>query len=240
MSEKKGFIYILTNKSFHKSDLVKIGWATDVEKRVKELSNTSVPEPFEIYATYEVPFDSKMPDKALHNLIQRLNPGLRITQNREFFEIEPWDAYEILNSMAIIHNRVDKLVRYQTNNYGNNLEEDNAASYSLDSLFPQNSVVRSLFDKLQSAISSKHKHITVSPKKMYAAFKKDRKHNSICVWPKDGWLEIVFCAKQGTLNDENELTYDITNRGWTSAQYAMRFYDDTDIESVMALIDQVV
>lgn len=81
--EKTGYIYILTNKSFHKSDLVKIGWATDVERRAKELSNTSVPEPFEIYATYEVPFDSKLPDKAMHNLIQKLNPSIRVNQSRE-------------------------------------------------------------------------------------------------------------------------------------------------------------
>lgn len=240
MSEKNGFIYILTNNSFHKSDLVKIGWAVDVEKRVKELSNTSVPEPFEIYATYEVPFDSKMPDKALHKLIQKLNPNLRVTQNREFFEIEPWDAYEILESMATIHNRLDKLTRYKNNSYGSNLEDENAPAYSIESLFPENSEERSLYDKITNAVLSKYDHLKVEAKKHYVAFKKDRKHNFIAIWPKSGWIEIVLCAKQGCLIDDDELTYDISNRQWPAAQYALRFDENADVELVMKLLNQIL
>ena len=36
--DKKGFIYVLTNKSFNKDNCVKIGYTENVEKRVKELS----------------------------------------------------------------------------------------------------------------------------------------------------------------------------------------------------------
>lgn len=239
MGTKNGYIYILTNNSFHKSDLVKIGWAADVEKRVKELSNTSVPEPFEIYATYEVPFDSKMPDKALHKLIQKLNPSLRITQNREFFEIEPWDAYEILHSMAIIHNREDKLVRYKDNNYGVGMDEDSQESYSIEKLFPEGSEERNLFEQIASPVLSKYPHVRACPTKLYVAFKKDKKHNLIAIWPKNGWIEIVLCAKQGSIDDEDELTYDISNRQWPAAQYALRFDDNTDINQVLKLIDQI-
>ena len=34
--EKSGYIYVLTNESFHRDNWVKIGYAEDVEKRVKE------------------------------------------------------------------------------------------------------------------------------------------------------------------------------------------------------------
>lgn len=238
MPEKNGFIYILTNNSFHKSDLVKIGYATDVEKRVKELSNTSVPEPFEIYATYEVPFNSKMPDKALHNLIQKLNPNLRITANREFFEIEPWDAYGILESMAIIHNRLDKLVRYKNNTYGSDADKE-IMPYTVEDLFIPNSRELSLFNNVKDAVLSKYQHLKVIPTKNYVAFKRDRKHNTIAIWPKDGWIEIVFCAKLGTLNDDSDSIYDISNRLWSAAQYAMRFDENTDIKIVLNLIDQI-
>ena len=44
--KEKGYIYILTNESFNRSNWVKIGYSEDVEKRVNELSNTSVPKPF--------------------------------------------------------------------------------------------------------------------------------------------------------------------------------------------------
>lgn len=46
-----GFVYILTNPSF-REDWVKIGKsARPVDVRSKELDNTAVPLPFEIYAT---------------------------------------------------------------------------------------------------------------------------------------------------------------------------------------------
>lgn len=57
-----------------------------------------------------------MADKNLHHLINKLNPHLKFTSNREFFEISPDDAYEILSSMAAIHGREDKLVKYPPKN----------------------------------------------------------------------------------------------------------------------------
>ena len=48
---KQGYVYILTNPSF-KEDWVKIGKSSrPVDVRSKELDNTAVPLPFEIFAT---------------------------------------------------------------------------------------------------------------------------------------------------------------------------------------------
>ena len=100
--EKTGYIYVLTNESFHRDNWVKIGYAEDVEKRVRELSGTAVPLPYEIYCTYEIPriHGVKDPDKLLHDLITKLNPSLRISPNREFFEMLPTDAFDIEYSCA--------------------------------------------------------------------------------------------------------------------------------------------
>ena len=108
---KVGYIYILTNKSF-KDNCIKIGYSVDVERRVKELSGSGLPYDYEIYCTYEIPASQKA-DKSLHRLIQMLNPSLRITPNREFFDIAPEVAYKMFEEMAVMHGREDKLKLYK-------------------------------------------------------------------------------------------------------------------------------
>ena len=237
--EKVGYIYILTNESFHKSNWVKIGYTTNIKNRLRELSNTSVPIPYDVYATYEVPLSAGIADKALHSLIQKLNPNLRLTANREFFEIEPWDAYDVLESMAIIHDRKDKLFRNKENVFFNDpekvvMKED----YSENSLFPENSYIEKLFNNVKKIALDLYPDLNIVPTKNYVSFKKGRKHNVIAIWPKENSLEIVLNAKIGTIVDENELIYDISNRLWTSAQYALRFDETTNIENVKDLIKQ--
>ena len=52
MSDKRGVIYILTNPSF--PDYVKIGYADDINKRLKQLNRSEcIPFAFRVYATYE-------------------------------------------------------------------------------------------------------------------------------------------------------------------------------------------
>ena len=108
---KVGYIYILTNKSF-KDNCIKIGYSIDVERRVKDLSGSGLPYDYEIYCTYEIPASQKA-DKSLHRLIQMLNPSLRITPNREFFDIAPEVAYKMFEEMAVMHGREDKLKLYK-------------------------------------------------------------------------------------------------------------------------------
>ena len=108
---KIGYIYILINKSF-KDNCIKIGYSVDVERRVKDLSGSGLPYDYEIYCTYEIPASQKA-DKSLHRLIQMLNPSLRITPNREFFDIAPEVAYKMFEEMAVMHGREDKLKLYK-------------------------------------------------------------------------------------------------------------------------------
>ena len=101
----KGYIYIMTNPCLQ--NMVKIGYATDVEERRKQLSTTALPYEYEVYATYET--SGKLEDKKLHNLIDNLNPELRVSKNREFFVMSASEAYELLEAIAIISGSQDKL-----------------------------------------------------------------------------------------------------------------------------------
>lgn len=93
-----GYVYILTNPSF-REDWVKIGKSSrPVDVRSKELDNTAVPLPFEIYATLKTTKYSKV-EKQIHKQIDRLT-DLRIRQNREFFNIAPSVALDIMRDMA--------------------------------------------------------------------------------------------------------------------------------------------
>lgn len=47
----KGYIYIMTNPCL--KGIVKIGYARNVEASRKQLSNTTLPTDYEVYATYE-------------------------------------------------------------------------------------------------------------------------------------------------------------------------------------------
>ena len=98
--KEPGYVYILTNPSF-KEDWVKIGKSSrPVDIRSKELDNTAVPLPFEIYATLKtVKYD--IVEKKIHKAIDRLT-DLRIRQNREFFNIKPEMALEIFKDEAMI------------------------------------------------------------------------------------------------------------------------------------------
>lgn len=116
MPAEKGYVYILTNPSF--PDYVKIGYADDVEDRVRRLNKTEcTPFAFRIYATLEVP--GRLKDIPIHDLIDKANPNLRSIDNvdgkirkREFYAWSPEDAYEFLGFLAEVWNSRDKLQRW--------------------------------------------------------------------------------------------------------------------------------
>ncbi|MBR6681620.1 MAG: GIY-YIG nuclease family protein [Clostridia bacterium] len=113
--ENQGYIYILTNPSF--PQYVKIGYADDVDRRLKELNRSEcVPFSFRVYATYAV--NSRLSDLKLHSIIDKLNPNLRAievekgqTRKREFYAMSAEDAYLILEAIAEMHDCTDNLKR---------------------------------------------------------------------------------------------------------------------------------
>ena len=97
-NKEPGYVYILTNPSF-REDWVKIGKSSrTVDVRSKELDNTAVPLPFDIYATMKTEKYSEA-EQAIHKQIDRLTDR-RIRQNREFFNLEPALALEIMLDLA--------------------------------------------------------------------------------------------------------------------------------------------
>ena len=112
---KKGVIYILTNPSF--PDYIKIGYARDLERRLKQLNRSeTVPFAFRAYAIYEV--ESELTDKELHKLIDTLNPDLRTIETfdgkervKEFYAMSPEDAYGLLECIAKISGTTANLKR---------------------------------------------------------------------------------------------------------------------------------
>lgn len=112
----RGVIYILTNPSF--PDYVKIGYAKDLEKRMRQLNRSeTIPYAFRAYAVYEV--DSTLTDRILHSLIDQLNPDLRTIETfdgkerkKEFYAMRPEEAYSLLEAIAKIsgtENRLKKM-----------------------------------------------------------------------------------------------------------------------------------
>ncbi|NLN64675.1 MAG: GIY-YIG nuclease family protein [Clostridiaceae bacterium] len=96
--KEKGYVYILTNPSF-KEDWIKIGKSTrPVNIRSKELDNTAVPLPFEVFVTLKTSMYNEV-EKLVHKTIDRLT-DLRIRQNREFFNVAPMVALDILKDIA--------------------------------------------------------------------------------------------------------------------------------------------
>ena len=128
-AKSQGVIYILTNPSF--PDYVKIGYADDVNKRLKELNRSEcIPFAFRLYAYYEVP--QRLTDKKLHELIDMINPDLRAIEEfdgkrrtREFYNMTSEKAYKILQAIAQINGLEDNLHKVKPSE--KDLEEEEMA-----------------------------------------------------------------------------------------------------------------
>ena len=113
----KGVIYILTNPTF--PQYVKIGYAQDLEKRLRQLNRSeTLPFAFRAYAVYDV--ESELTDKDLHSIIDSLNPDLRTIENfdgkkriKEFYAMSAEDG------------TTDRLKRMKPE--GHEIEDENTA-----------------------------------------------------------------------------------------------------------------
>lgn len=116
-----GLVYILTNPSF-KNGWVKIGKSSrPVDLRSRELDNTAVPLPFDIYATLETS-KYKEVEKLIHKTIDRLS-DLRIRQNREFFNVSPEEALDLMRDVAQVLDD-GKIITYQDNKVASSDSDD--------------------------------------------------------------------------------------------------------------------
>ena len=115
-----GVIYILTNPSF--PEYVKIGYADNVDRRLKELNKSEcTPFAFRLYAYYKV--STRMSDKKIHKMIDKLNPNLRSIDDvegkkriREFYAMDAEEAYSILESIATINGLENNLHKVKPTN----------------------------------------------------------------------------------------------------------------------------
>jgi hypothetical protein len=82
-------VYILTNESMQ--GIIKIGITDNLQRRIKDLDNTSTPLPFECYYAVEVS-DANSIEKLLHETFD----DKRVRQNREFFNCNPEQAKSAL------------------------------------------------------------------------------------------------------------------------------------------------
>jgi hypothetical protein len=111
-NKEPGYVYILTNPSF-REDWVKIGKSSrPVDVRSKELDNTAVPLPFEIFATMKTTKYNEV-EKLVHKTIDRLT-DLRIRQNREFFNVAPQMALDIFRDIAMTIDDAE-VIEYENN-----------------------------------------------------------------------------------------------------------------------------
>ena len=129
MAQETGCIYILTNPSF--PEYVKIGYASNLEKRLKQLNRSeTIPYAFRAYAIYEV--EKSLTDKELHKLIDKLNPDLRTIDNfdgkeriKEFFAMSAEDAYGLLECIAKISGTTGRLKKVKPE--GHEIEDEKTA-----------------------------------------------------------------------------------------------------------------
>lgn len=82
----KGYVYILVNK--HMPDFVKIGRTSrDVDVRAREIWQTGVPDPFDVYCSEKTP-DCVQLEAFLHAEFH----SKRVNKSREFFAVGPEHA----------------------------------------------------------------------------------------------------------------------------------------------------
>lgn len=123
--------------------------------------------------------------------------------------------------------------------YMNGADDELDGNNTLESLFPNGSEARKLYNTLKEMLLSLDSTLIESPTNCYITFKKG-KGNTVSFWPKNNWVEVVFNAKLGQLSDPNGLLIDITNRKWSAAQYALKYYADTDTQTVKDLMKQTL
>lgn len=248
MENTKGYIYILTNPSF--PEYVKIGYADDIKKRLKQLNNSEcTPFAFRLYAYYEV--SHRLTDMKLHNIIDRLNPELRSIDNvdgkkrvREFYAITKEDAYAIFDAIAQINGLEGNLhlaeqseKEKEEEKVAKQISQDNvdySEDYHLENI-PQ--PIIDLYNSLKAAVFNRY-DIEIDSHKTYIAYKHNGKNIfDIKILKSKLWLWLNM--PKGTLKDEKEYTRDVSDIGHQgNGDYDLTLSNEKEIEYVLTLITQ--
>lgn len=245
----RGVIYVLTNPSF--PEFVKIGYADNLEKRLREFNNSAcLPFAFRVYCIYEV--EERLKDKDVHNLIDKLNPELRAIETfdgkprvREFYNITAEDAYEILYSIASISGTKCRLKKMKPE--GHEVEDENLADNIRDSgdvkfteddhLIKASRRTKELYELLKDRILRLGNDVFIEPKKLYIAFKTI---TNICdIELQKNKLKIAINLPKNELHDPQNMARDISNIGhWGNGDYSVYLDDEDLLEYVVNLIKQ--
>lgn len=246
----KGVIYVLTNPSF--PEFVKIGYADDLQKRLKQLNRSEcLPFAFRAYCTYEV--EGRLKDQEVHSLIDKLNPDLRAIETfdgkprvREFYNMSPEDAYGILSSIAEISGTTDRLKKVDP--VGHEIEDEQTAAEiqeaetnlytEQDHLDNTTEGIRDLYAYFKEQIMQ-IEGMTVIPKKLYMSF---RRNDSIIVSVTllASKLRAIINVPYGTLDDPRQLVRDMSKTGhWATGDCQITAADKESVDYLIGLVRQV-
>lgn len=244
--KRKGCVYILTNPSF--PEYVKIGYADDIEKRLKDLNRSEcIPFAFRKVATYDV--DERLQDLTLHKMIDNINPNLRTIdtfdgkkRKKEFYAMSADDAYNILKTIATLSGTSDRLHKFAREGHEILDEQiakavENSVTYTEEGLLAKgdgNTVM--LYEKLKNKIL-KLGNVKVEPKKLYIAFKSPKNFTDVEVQKYN--LKVYINLKKGELIDPENRAEDVSEIGcWGNGDYRIYISDVQQIDYAMQLIKQ--
>lgn len=246
MSNTCGVIYILTNPSF--PEYVKIGYADDLDKRLKQLNRSEcIPFAFRVYAVYEV--HERLQDVAIHNMIDSINPTLRAIETfdgkkrkKEFYAMTADDAYSILETIAKISGTTGRLRRMTPE--GHEItdeviaeEVENGVVYTEEAFLNRaDDNIKSLYIKIRDELTS-YAGVIVEAKKLYIAFKAPR--NFVDIEVQKHTLKLFVNMRKGTLVDPTSIADDVSSIGhWGNGDYRIYIKDESELDSVIDLIKQ--
>lgn len=241
-----GVIYILTNPSF--PEYVKIGYADDINKRLKDLNRSEcIPFAFRVYAVYEV--SERLSDIAVHKMIDRINPLLRTIDSfdgkkrkKEFYAMSADDAYTILETISTISGTSNKL--HKMSPEGHEIIDEQIASiiesttvYTEETFLEKaDSDIRDIYYMLRDRLTGL-KDVTVDPQKLYIAFKNPK--NFVDIEVQKHTLKLFINMKMGTLIDPDGIAEDVSDLGhWGNGDYRVYIDTDTDLDYIFGLIMQ--
>lgn len=109
-----------------------------------------------------------------------------------------------------------------------------------DFLISKTDDIVGLYNKYKNAIINLTDDIEIVPKKLYIAFKKDKRN--ICdIEIQNKGLKMTVNVKNGLLDDAKKIARDISNIGhWGNGDYEIKINSDKDLEYIMSLVKQAI